>query len=88
MAEAKTFRNPIIPGFAPDPSVVFVDGVFYLATSSFHVFPGIPIYTSTDLQEWKHIGLCPSQYPRMASRAVANNVPQRQRDQSQRAAQS
>ncbi|KAK2740028.1 xylosidase [Colletotrichum kahawae] len=56
MAETKTFRNPIIPGFAPDPSVVFVDGVFYLATSSFHVFPGIPIYASTDLQEWKHIG--------------------------------
>ncbi|KAI8317369.1 hypothetical protein K4K59_008669, partial [Colletotrichum sp. SAR11_240] len=56
MAKTKTFRNPIIPGFAPDPSVVFVDGVFYLATSSFHVFPGIPIYASTDLQEWKHIG--------------------------------
>ncbi|KAF4924088.1 Non-reducing end alpha-L-arabinofuranosidase BoGH43A [Colletotrichum viniferum] len=56
MAETKTFRNPIIPGFAPDPSVVFVDGVFYLATSSFHIFPGIPIYASTDLQEWKHIG--------------------------------
>ncbi|KAH9238211.1 glycoside hydrolase family 43 protein, partial [Colletotrichum gloeosporioides 23] len=55
MAETTTFRNPIIPGFAPDPSVVFVDGVFYLATSSFHVFPGIPIYASTDLQEWKHI---------------------------------
>lgn len=34
MAETKTFRNPIIPGFAPDPSVVFVEGVFYLATSS------------------------------------------------------
>ncbi|KAF5521852.1 Non-reducing end alpha-L-arabinofuranosidase BoGH43A [Colletotrichum aenigma] len=56
MAETKTFRSPIIPGFAPDPSVVFVGGVFYLATSSFHVFPGIPIYASTDLQEWKHIG--------------------------------
>ncbi|KAF6806305.1 hypothetical protein CMUS01_14399, partial [Colletotrichum musicola] len=56
MAETRTFSNPIVPGFAPDPSVVFVDGVFYLATSSFHVFPGIPIYASTDLQEWKHIG--------------------------------
>ncbi|TDZ23772.1 Non-reducing end alpha-L-arabinofuranosidase BoGH43A [Colletotrichum orbiculare MAFF 240422] len=56
MAETRKFRNPVIPGFAPDPSVIFVDGVFYLATSSFHVFPGIPIYASTDLQEWKHIG--------------------------------
>lgn len=51
------FRNPIVPGFAPDPSVVLVDGVFYLATSSFHIFPGIPIYASTDLKSWTHIGM-------------------------------
>lgn len=63
MAETRTFRNPIIPGFAPDPSVVFVNGVFYLATSSFHVFPGIPIYASTDLQQWKHIGQLPLRFP-------------------------
>ncbi|KXH36347.1 hypothetical protein CNYM01_10790 [Colletotrichum nymphaeae SA-01] len=50
------FQNPIIPGFAPDPSVVMVDGTFYLVTSSFHVFPGLPIYASRDLQSWKHIG--------------------------------
>ncbi|KAI4940183.1 hypothetical protein J4E86_011149 [Alternaria arbusti] len=50
------FRNPIIPGFAPDPSVVLVNGIYYLATSSFHLFPGIPIYASTNLQDWKHIG--------------------------------
>ncbi|KAK1658335.1 xylosidase/arabinosidase [Colletotrichum godetiae] len=48
--------NPIVPGFAPDPSIVFVDGVFFLVTSSFHIFPGLPIYASTDLQEWKHMG--------------------------------
>jgi hypothetical protein len=50
------FHNPIIPGFAPDPSVILVDGIYYLATSSFHLFPGIPIYASTNLQDWKHIG--------------------------------
>lgn len=50
------YRNPIVPGFAPDPSVVLVDGVYYLVTSSFHVFPGLPIYASRDLKEWKHIG--------------------------------
>ncbi|KAJ4312083.1 hypothetical protein N0V84_010106 [Fusarium piperis] len=50
------YRNPIVPGFSPDPSVVFVDGVFYLANSSFHVFPGIPIYASRDLKTWTHIG--------------------------------
>ncbi|KAH6658774.1 glycosyl hydrolase [Plectosphaerella plurivora] len=50
------YSNPIVPGFAPDPSIVLVDGVFYLATSSFHLFPGIPIYASRDLQAWTHIG--------------------------------
>lgn len=50
------YHNPIVPGFAPDPSVVFVDGVFYLVNSSFHVFPGIPIYASRDLKQWDLIG--------------------------------
>ncbi|KAH8586560.1 putative xylosidase/arabinosidase [Bisporella sp. PMI_857] len=48
--------NPIISGFAPDPSVILVDDTFFLVTSSFHVFPGLPIYASKDLTSWKHIG--------------------------------
>jgi beta-xylosidase len=48
--------NPIIPGYAPDPSIVKVDDWFYLATSSFHLFPGLPIYASQDLVSWQHIG--------------------------------
>ncbi|KFY35513.1 hypothetical protein V494_05851 [Pseudogymnoascus sp. VKM F-4513 (FW-928)] len=48
--------NPIIPGFAPDPSVVLVDDTFFLVNSSFHMFPGLPIYASKDLTSWKHIG--------------------------------
>ncbi|KAF4549560.1 Hypothetical protein D9617_21g097810 [Elsinoe fawcettii] len=51
-----TFTNPVVSGFAPDPSAVFVEGTCYLVTSSFHMFPGIPIYASQDLQGWKHIG--------------------------------
>jgi beta-xylosidase len=50
------FSNPIIPGFSPDPSVVLVDGTFFLVASSFHIFPGIPVYASKDLQNWVHIG--------------------------------
>ncbi|CZR49804.1 uncharacterized protein FPRO_16012 [Fusarium proliferatum ET1] len=34
--------NPIIPGFAPDPSVTYVDGTYFLVNSSFHMFPGLP----------------------------------------------
>lgn len=48
--------NPIIPGFAPDPSICLVDGTYFLVNSSFHLFPGLPIYVSTDLTEWKLIG--------------------------------
>ncbi|GFG11352.1 non-reducing end alpha-L-arabinofuranosidase BoGH43A [Aspergillus lentulus] len=48
--------NPIVPGFAPDPSVVKVDGWFFLINSSFHLFPGLPIYASQDLISWRHIG--------------------------------
>ncbi|KAJ0130157.1 ATP-dependent DNA helicase hus2/rqh1 [Fusarium oxysporum f. sp. albedinis] len=34
-----SYSNPIVPGFAPDPSVVFIDSTFFLCTSLFHVFP-------------------------------------------------
>jgi beta-xylosidase len=47
------FTNPIIPGFAPDPSIVLVRDTFYLVNSSFHVFPGLSVYTSRDLLSWK-----------------------------------
>lgn len=56
MATDVLYQNPIVPGFAPDPSVVLVDGIFYLVTSSFHMFPGLPIYASRDLKQWTHIG--------------------------------
>jgi beta-xylosidase len=48
--------NPIIPGFAPDPSLILVNSTYYLVNSTFHLFPGLPIYTSTDLLHWHQIG--------------------------------
>lgn len=48
--------NPIIPGFNPDPSVCRVGSDYYLATSTFEFFPGVPIYHSKDLVNWKLIG--------------------------------
>jgi beta-xylosidase len=47
------FRNPIIPGFAPDPSIILVGDTYILVNSSFHVFPGLPIYSSQNLQDWE-----------------------------------
>ncbi|KAJ7200078.1 glycosyl hydrolase [Mycena haematopus] len=52
-------HNPILPGFHPDPSCIFVselDNTFFCASSSFNAFPGIPIHASQDLQNWKLIG--------------------------------
>ncbi|KAF3806749.1 Non-reducing end alpha-L-arabinofuranosidase BoGH43A [Colletotrichum gloeosporioides] len=54
-----TILNPILPGFYPDPSCIFVkelDKTFFCASSSFLTFPGIPITTSKDLQNWTLIG--------------------------------
>ena len=51
-----TFSNPVISGFAPDPSIIRVDDDFYLVNSTFEVFPGIPIYHSRDLVNWQLIG--------------------------------
>jgi hypothetical protein len=54
-----TINNPILPGFHPDPSCIFVpewENTFFCASSSFNAFPGIPIHASKDLQTWKLIG--------------------------------
>lgn len=53
-----TFQNPVISGFYPDPSVCRVDSNYYLVTSSFEYFPGIPVFHSKDLVNWKQIGHC------------------------------
>ncbi len=37
-----TYRNPVIPGFHPDPSVCRVGNDFFLVASSFTYFPGVP----------------------------------------------
>lgn len=52
----KTFRNPIIPGFNPDPSVCRAGEDYYLVTSTFEYFPGVPVYHSKDLVNWRLIG--------------------------------
>lgn len=52
----ETFRNPVIPGFHPDPSVCRVGDDYYLVTSSFEWFPGIPIFHSRDLMNWEQLG--------------------------------
>jgi len=51
-----TFNNPILPGYHPDPSICRVGDDYYLVNSSFVWYPGLPIYHSKDLVNWKIIG--------------------------------
>ncbi|AFN75323.1 Alpha-N-arabinofuranosidase [Melioribacter roseus P3M-2] len=50
------YSNPILMGFYPDPSICKVEDNYYLVNSSFAYFPGIPVFQSKDLVNWKLIG--------------------------------
>ncbi|GGQ29259.1 alpha-N-arabinofuranosidase [Actinomadura coerulea] len=50
------FRNPVLPGCHPDPSVCRVGGDFYLVASTFEWFPGLPVFHSRDLVHWRQVG--------------------------------
>jgi beta-xylosidase len=68
-----TYTNPILPGWHSDPSCIFVaeeDNSFFCATSSFLTFPGMPIYSSKDLINWRlasHVFSRPSQVPQIGN---------------------
>ncbi|WP_158264132.1 glycoside hydrolase family 43 protein [Amycolatopsis sp. CA-126428] len=51
-----TVRNPILPGFHPDPSIVRVGSDYYIANSTFEWFPGIRLHHSSDLVNWEPAG--------------------------------
>jgi xylan 1,4-beta-xylosidase len=46
-------RNPILPGFNPDPSILRVGDDYYIATSTFEWYPGVQIHHSRDLIHWR-----------------------------------
>ena len=50
------YRNPILQGFYPDPSITRAGDDYYLVTSTFAWFPGIPVFHSRDLVNWTQIG--------------------------------
>ncbi|THX44199.1 xylosidase : arabinofuranosidase [Aureobasidium pullulans] len=72
-----TYTNPILPGFFPDPSCIFVpelNNTFICASSSFLAFPGIPLHVSKDLIHWKlvsHVFNRREQYPSFGN--ISNN---------------
>ena len=50
------FYTPILQGCYPDPSITRKGNDYYLVNSTFAMFPGVPIFHSTDLVNWKQIG--------------------------------
>ncbi len=61
------YSNPVIKGTAPDPSAIRVGEDYYLATSTFDMLPGVTIWHSRDLVDWRVVGHAvsrPSQYRR------------------------
>lgn len=50
------YRNPIIAGFYPDPSITRAGDDFYMVHSSFAYYPGVPVFHSTDLVNWRPLG--------------------------------
>lgn len=50
------YRNPILPGCRPDPSICRVGDAYYLVTSTFAYLPGIPIHRSRNLVDWELVG--------------------------------
>lgn len=52
----RTYNNPVVRGFFPDPSVLRVGDDYYLAHSTFQYFPGVVITHSRDLVHWKTLG--------------------------------
>ncbi len=52
------YINPVVRGFNPDPSICRVGEDYYMITSSSYLYPGVPIYKSRDLINWKLIGHC------------------------------
>jgi xylan 1,4-beta-xylosidase len=56
MSGGAQYRNPVIPGYHPDPSAVRVGNDYYIVNSSFEYFPGVPIFHSRDMVNWQQIG--------------------------------
>ncbi len=53
MSKTLTIENPVLRGFNPDPSIVRVGDDYYIATSTFEWFPGVQIFHSRDLVNFR-----------------------------------
>ena len=61
--EEGRYKNPIIYADYSDPDVIRVGDDYYMTSSSFGHFPGLPILHSSDLVNWTIIGHALQNYP-------------------------
>lgn len=52
---AAMIQNPILKGFNPDPCIVRAKDDYYIVTSTFEWYPGVPVYHSRDLVHWRYV---------------------------------
>lgn len=55
-AKPQNITNPVLAGFYPDPSICRAGDDYYIVNSSFAYYPGLPLFHSKDLLNWKQIG--------------------------------
>lgn len=69
-------QNPVLRGFHPDPSMICVDGTFYVANSTFEYFPGVRISASKDLANWECVStpLSETRFLDMAGNVVSGGI--------------
>lgn len=73
LADESEFYNPVIPGWYSDPSICRTGSDYWLVTSTFGYFPGVPLYHSTDLVNWelvRNILDRPSQLPGLTNQSI------------------
>jgi beta-xylosidase len=58
-----TYKNPVVYADYSDPDVIRVGDDYYMTSSSFGHFPGLPILHSHDLVNWSIVGHAALEYP-------------------------
>ena len=63
MADVKyTFRNPILGGDYPDPTIIRSGEDYYMTHSAFNYLPGLTIFHSRDLVNWQPVSVALTRY--------------------------
>jgi xylan 1,4-beta-xylosidase len=68
------YKNPILRGFYPDPSICRVRDTVYLVNSTFEYLPAVPIFSSKNLIDWKQLGHCITRESQIDMKGIKNSM--------------